>query len=121
MWRFEDVGMVFPRHFQIPAFSNHLNFQISKNIVLLPEKRLLDLSVPFLYICTTMVVERIQDNRIQITLSSAVDGLDLQRLIDYIGYLESVAESKATQADADRLADEVNMSWWGKNKSRFVK
>ncbi|MGK6349983.1 hypothetical protein [Parapedobacter sp. DT-150] len=68
-----------------------------------------------------MVIERIEDNQIKITLSSAIDSFGLQRLIDYINYLESVAKNKATQADADQLADEVNASWWNKNKTRFVK
>ncbi|WP_257667226.1 hypothetical protein [Parapedobacter tibetensis] len=68
-----------------------------------------------------MVIERIENNQIKITLSSAVDSFGLQRLIDYVNYLEATAKSKATQADVDKLADEVNESWWSKNRSRFVK
>ncbi|WP_079716168.1 hypothetical protein [Parapedobacter luteus] len=63
-----------------------------------------------------MVIERIEDNRIKTTRSSAVDSFGLQRLIDDINYLESVAKSKDTQADVNQLADEVNASWWEKNK-----
>ena len=68
-----------------------------------------------------MVIERIEDNRIKITLSAAVDTFGLQRLIDYVNYLEAAAKSKATQEAVDQLADDVNASWWSKNKSRFTK
>lgn len=68
-----------------------------------------------------MVIERIDDNQIKITLSSAVDSFGLQRLIDYVNYPEATAGSKAIQADADKLADEVNGSWWSRNKDRFMK
>jgi len=68
-----------------------------------------------------MVIERIEDNRIKITLSAAVDAFGLQRLIDYVNYLEATARGKATQEAVDQLADEVNASWWDKNKSRFTK
>lgn len=68
-----------------------------------------------------MVIERIDDNQIKITLSSAVDSFGLQRLIDYVSYPEATAGSKATQADADKLADEVNGSRWSRNKDRFMK
>jgi hypothetical protein len=68
-----------------------------------------------------MLIENTKDNKITITLSSSVDKFGLQRLIDYIKYLEATSMSKATQADADELADEVNASWWAANKSRFIK
>lgn len=68
-----------------------------------------------------MIIERIEDNQIKITLSSTIDSFGLLRLIDHVNYLESVAKNKATQADADQLADEVNASWWSKNKARFVR
>lgn len=62
-----------------------------------------------------MVIERIENNQIKITLSSGVDAFGLQRLIDYVKYLEATVDSKATQADVDQLADEVNGSWWSKS------
>lgn len=67
-----------------------------------------------------MQIERNTDDKITITLSSRIDGLKLQRLIDYIKYLELTSKSKAKQADADKLADEVNASWWEKNRDRFI-
>ena len=68
-----------------------------------------------------MQIERIENNRIVITMSSAADVFGVQRLIDYGRYLEATSQSKATQADVDQLADQVNESWWNKNKHRFGK
>jgi hypothetical protein len=71
-----------------------------------------------LYLC--MMIEN-ADNKITITVSSAVDRFGLQRLIGYLNYLEATSQSKAKQSDIDKLADEVNASWWKANKSRFIK
>ena len=67
-----------------------------------------------------MLIER-TNNQIVITVSSSVDSFGLQRLIDYVKYLETTSKSKAKQSDADALAKEVNASWWQKNRKRFVK
>ncbi len=68
-----------------------------------------------------MLVERTNNDQIVITLSSSVDSFGLQRLIDYIRYLEATSKSKAKQSDVDKLADEVNAAWWAKNRKRFIK
>lgn len=68
-----------------------------------------------------MLVERTNNDEIVITLSSSVDSFGLQRLIDYVKYLESTSKSKAKQSDVDKLADEVNARWWDKNRKRFIK
>ncbi len=68
-----------------------------------------------------MLVERTTNNEIVITISSSVDSFGVQRLIDYAKYLEATSQSKAKQADADALAEEVNASWWENNRSRFLK
>ena len=68
-----------------------------------------------------MVIERTNNNQKTITVSSSVDSFGLQRLIDYIKYLEATAKSKVKQSDIDKLADEVNASWWKKNRKRFIK
>ncbi len=68
-----------------------------------------------------MLVERTNNANIVITLSSSVDSFGLQRLIDYIKYLEATSKSKAKQSDVDKLADEVNACWWTKNRKRFIK
>ena len=61
-----------------------------------------------------MTIERTCNNQIIITVSSSVDSFGLQRLIDYMKYLEATAKSKAKQTDVDKLADEVNALWWEK-------
>ena len=68
-----------------------------------------------------MNIERIDNNKIVIILSSNVDIFGIQRLIDYCRYLEATSQSKAKQSDIDQLADEVNEIWWDKNKHRFSK
>jgi hypothetical protein len=68
-----------------------------------------------------MLIERLDNKQITITVSSDVDSFGLQRLIDYVKYLETTSKSKAKQLDVDELADQVNSSWWAKNKKRFVK
>jgi len=68
-----------------------------------------------------MLIERKTSDQITITVSSSVDSFGLQRLIDYIKYLEATSKSKAKQSDVDKLADEVNASWWEKNRQRFIK
>ncbi|GHV12360.1 hypothetical protein FACS1894162_8400 [Bacteroidia bacterium] len=68
-----------------------------------------------------MVIERVENNQILISLSSSADIFSIQRLIDYAKYLETTSKSKAKQSDVDKLAREVNAGWWYKNRHRFVK
>lgn len=68
-----------------------------------------------------MLIERKNNNQILITVSSSVDSFGLQRVIDYVKYLEVTAKSKARQSDVDKLADDVNKDWWTKNRKRFIK
>jgi len=67
-----------------------------------------------------MIVER-TSNQIIIKVSPQVDTFGFQRIMDYLDYLEITSKSKATQADADKLADELNENWWSKNRKRFIK
>lgn len=67
-----------------------------------------------------MVIQR-SKNKLVITFSKTVDQYGLQRIIDYVKYLEATASSKAKQFDADKIAEEVNKSWWSKNKTKFNK
>ena len=68
-----------------------------------------------------MLLERTDNDKIVITLHSSVDNFSLQRLIDYAKYLEATAGRKAKQKDVDILADEVNATWWAKNRKRFIR
>lgn len=55
-----------------------------------------------------MLIERTNNDKIVITLPSSVDSFGLQRLIDYVKYLEATSRSKAKKFDVDKLADKVN-------------
>lgn len=68
-----------------------------------------------------MLIENGDNNKITITISSSVDKFGLQRIIDYLKYLEATSKSKAKQSDIDKLAYEVNSSSWQANKARFIK
>jgi hypothetical protein len=67
-----------------------------------------------------MLVER-TDNQITIKISADVDSFGIQKLIDYVKYLEATSKSKVKQSKVDELAEELNSNWWEKNKNRFVK
>lgn len=58
-----------------------------------------------------MLIERNTKDQITIIVSSSLDSFGLQRLIDYIKYLEATSKTNAKQSDVDKLADEVNTSW----------
>ena len=68
-----------------------------------------------------MLIERTNNDQIVINVPSGVDSFGFQRLLDYAKYLEATSKSKAKQSEVDKLADEVNASWWTKNRKRFIK
>jgi hypothetical protein len=68
-----------------------------------------------------MVIERSGNNKLVITLPDNMDGVAIQRIIDFFQYLDITAKSKATQADADQLAEEANAAWFQARASRLKK
>ena len=44
---------------------------------------------------------------------------EIQKFIDYLRFREITSKSKADQADANKLSDEINQTWWNKNKHKF--
>ena len=66
-----------------------------------------------------MIVEKTKD-QILIKISPKVNPFGFQRIMDYLEYLEMASKSKATQLDSDKLADELNQSWWALNKDKFL-
>jgi len=68
-----------------------------------------------------MLLSKLSDSQISISLSSGLDLFSIERLINYAKYLESTACSMAKQEDVDALADEVSANWWEKNRQRFLK
>jgi hypothetical protein len=67
-----------------------------------------------------MLIER-TSTEIIIRLPASVDTTGLQRLVDYLTYKEATANSKATQEQVDKLANDVKKGWWKKNRKRFIK
>jgi predicted trehalose synthase len=67
-----------------------------------------------------MIGER-TSSQIVIRVSPQIDSFGFQRIMDYLDYLEITSKSKATQDDADKLADELNENWWKENRRRFIK
>ena len=66
-----------------------------------------------------MIIER-TDKEILIRIPNTIDVESAQRIIDYIRYLEITSNSQATQGDVDKLAKEINKTWWNKNKSKLL-
>lgn len=61
-----------------------------------------------------------ENNEIKISLPDNIMDLnEVQNVLDYFRYKEIASQSKATQKDADDLANEINQAWWDKNKHRF--
>lgn len=67
-----------------------------------------------------MLIERTA-NEVIIRLPSSVETTGLQRLVDYLTYCEATANSKATQQQIDKLANDVKKGWWKRNRKRFIK
>lgn len=69
-----------------------------------------------------MVIAR-ENNEIIIKIPDAEEVIsiaDLQYLIEFIKFRKIVSQSKANQEEIDKLAREVNSSWWAENKNRFL-
>ena len=67
-----------------------------------------------------MLIERTKSEVI-IRLPSSINTENLQRLVNYLSYLETALKSKAKQADVDKLAREVKKGWWKENRNQFIK
>lgn len=64
----------------------------------------------------SMMIENTDNNKVTVSGSPSVNGLGSLRSVNYLKYLETTSKSKAKQSDIDKLADEVNSSWWEANK-----
>jgi hypothetical protein len=68
-----------------------------------------------------MVIER-DNETITIKLNaSLIDIETVQKFADYFGLLESNAQNKGTQEQADELAREVHQNWLIENRDRINK
>lgn len=67
-----------------------------------------------------MVIERTNDEII-FRLPADIDTAGFQRIVNYLKYKETIRNSKATEEQANELADESKKRWWAENRSKFVK
>lgn len=67
-----------------------------------------------------MQIERTKKEVI-IRLPATVDTEDLQDFLDYARYKELTSKFSVAQSQVDKLADQINKSWWTKNRKRFIK
>lgn len=67
-----------------------------------------------------MIIER-TDKEILIRIPQSIGVESVQRIIDYIKYQEATSHSEATQEEVDKLAGEINKSWWEANKESFLR
>ncbi|HZH96672.1 MAG TPA: hypothetical protein VEY06_12335 [Flavisolibacter sp.] len=67
-----------------------------------------------------MQIER-TDKEVIIRLPASVNTDDLQELLDYVRYKELTSIISASQKQADKLATQINKSWWTKNRKRLLK
>lgn len=67
-----------------------------------------------------MFVER-QNQDVVIRLNaSLIDIREIQRFVDYVGFLESNAKNQGSEEEATQLARETDFTWWQANKHRFL-
>jgi len=67
-----------------------------------------------------MLIER-TTSEVIIRLPAYLETNSLQQFVNYLSYKVATSKSKATQAEVNKLAKEVNKGWWNKNRSRFIK
>jgi hypothetical protein len=50
----------------------------------------------------------------------AVPARRLNAFLDWLRLEEVAQRSRLTEADADRMAEQIKAEWWSANKSRFI-
>ena len=67
-----------------------------------------------------MLVERTKKEVI-IRLPASVDTDDLQDFLNYARYKELTSTFSVPQQEVNKLADEINSTWWKRNKKKLNK
>jgi hypothetical protein len=67
-----------------------------------------------------MIIEK-TDSEIVIRIPSYVNVDDVQHIIDWMICKETVARSRATQEEIDRIARESKKGWWQQNRAHYIK
>jgi hypothetical protein len=68
-----------------------------------------------------MITVEKTDADLRVTIpKDAVPPKRLNALLDWLRLEELAQHSRLTEADANRLADELKAGWWAANKDRFI-
>lgn len=67
-----------------------------------------------------MIVER-TNNELIIRLPGTVNATEIQDLLNYLRYQELTSNFDVKQNEVDKLSNQINKSWWKRNKGRFIK
>ncbi len=67
-----------------------------------------------------ITVER-TDAEVRVTIpKNAMPPKQLNAFLDRLQLEEVAQRSQLTEADADRMADDIKAEWWAANKDRFI-
>ena len=67
-----------------------------------------------------ITVER-TDAEVRVTIPKGAVPLEqLDNFLDLLQLEEVAQRSQLTEADADRIADDIKADWWAANKDRFI-
>ncbi len=68
-----------------------------------------------------MITVENTETDVRVTISKdSVPSTRLNALLDWLRLEEIVQRSRLTEAEADRIADEIKADWWAANKTRFI-
>lgn len=68
-----------------------------------------------------MITVENTETDVRVTIpKDAVPPRRLNALLDWLRLEEIVQRSRLTEADADRIADDIKAEWWAANKTRFI-
>ncbi|MSU59188.1 MAG: hypothetical protein EXS35_13650 [Pedosphaera sp.] len=61
------------------------------------------------------------ESDVRVTIpKNAVPPEQLNAFLDWLRLEEIAQRSRLSEADADRLADEIKSEWWAANKEKFI-
>jgi len=68
-----------------------------------------------------MKIERKESEISFILNTNNISAISLQKIADYISYIETVNNSQISEEQINLLAEESKNRWWQENKARFIK
>ena len=71
------------------------------------------------YLCD-MLVQR-TTKEVIIRLPATIDTDDLQAFLNYARYKELTSKFKVSQRETNKLSQQINQTWWSKNRNKLIK